>query len=52
MNLGPKQQTATGMSPTEKRTVPALEHILGALTSRLPQQNLPSTEVCGLISNI
>ena len=37
---------------TEKRTVPALEHILGALTSRLPQQNLPSTEVCGLISNI
>ena len=37
---------------TEKRTVPALEHILGVLTSRLPQQNLPSTEVCGLISNI
>ena len=37
---------------TEKRTVPALEHILGALTSHLPQQNLPSTEVCGLISNI
>ena len=37
---------------TEKRTVPVLEHILGALTSHLPQQNLPSTEVCGLISNI
>ena len=37
---------------TEKRTVLALEHILGALTSRLPQQNLPSTEVCGLIANI
>ena len=37
---------------TEKCTVPALEHILGALTSRLPQQNLPSTEICGLISNI
>ena len=37
---------------TEKRTVPALENILGAMTSRLPQQNLPSTEVCGLISNI
>ena len=37
---------------TEKGTVPALENILGAMTSRLPQQNLPSTEVCGLISNI
>ena len=37
---------------TEKRTVPALANILGAMTSRLPQQNLPSTEVCGLISNI
>ena len=37
---------------TEKRTVPALDNILGAMTSHLPQQNLPSTEVCGLISNI
>ena len=37
---------------TEQHMVPTLEHILGALTSRLPQQNLPSTEVCGLISNI
>ena len=37
---------------TEKRTVPALEHVLGALTSRLPLQTLPSTEVCGLIANI
>ena len=37
---------------TEKCTVPALDNILGAMTSRLPQQNLPSTEVCGLISNI
>ena len=37
---------------TEKCTVPALENILGAMTSRLPQQNLPSTKVCGLISNI
>ena len=37
---------------TEKRTVPALEHILGALTSRLPLQTLPSQEVCGLIANI
>ena len=37
---------------TEKCTVPALDNILGAMTSHLPQQNLPSTEVCGLISNI
>ena len=37
---------------TEKRTVPALEHILGALTSHLPLQTLPSPEVCGLIANI
>ena len=37
---------------TEERTVPALEHILGALTSRLPLQTLPSPEVCGLIANI
>ena len=37
---------------TEKRTVPALDNILGAMTSRFPQQNLLSTEVCGLISNI
>ena len=37
---------------TEKCTVPALDNILGAMTSRLPQQNLLSTEVCGLISNI
>ena len=37
---------------TEKRTVPTLENILGAMTSCLPQQNLPSTNVCGLISNI
>ena len=37
---------------TEKCTVPTLENILGAMTSRLPQQNLPSTDVCGLISNI
>ena len=48
--LKPDQPKSTVV--TEKRTVPALEHILGVLTSRLPQQNLPSTEVCGLISNI
>ena len=37
---------------TEKRTVPALDKIMGAMTSRLPQQDLPSTEVCELISTI
>ena len=37
---------------TEKCTVPTLENILGVMTSRLPQQNFPSTDVCGLISNI
>ena len=37
---------------TEKRTVPALDNILGAMTSHLPQQDLPSTEVCELISTI
>ena len=37
---------------TEKCMVPALDNILGAMTSCLPQQNLPSTEFCGLISNI
>ena len=48
--LKPNQPKPTVV--TEKRTVSALENILGAMTSRLPQQNLPSTEVCGLISNI
>ena len=37
---------------TEKRMVPAFDNILGAMTSHLPQQNLPSIKVCGLISNI
>ena len=37
---------------TEKRTVPTLDNILGAMTSRLPQQDLPSSEVCKLISTI
>ena len=36
----------------EQRKVPELEHILGAMTSRLPQQKLPSSEVCGLIADI
>ena len=37
---------------TEKRTVPTLDTIMGEMTSRLPQQDLPSTEVCKLISTI
>ena len=48
--LKPNQPKPTVV--TEKRMVPTLENILGAMTSRLPQQNLPSTDVCGLISNI
>ena len=37
---------------TEKCTVPALDKIMGAMTSHLPHQDLPSTEVCKLISTI
>ena len=36
----------------EQRKVPELEHILGAMTGRLSQQKLPSSEVCSLISDI
>ena len=36
----------------EKHTTPELDNILGAMTSRLPQQDLPSKEVCGLISTV
>ena len=36
----------------EQRKVPELEHILGAMTGRLPQPKLPSSEVCGLIADI
>ena len=36
----------------EQRKVLELEHILGAMTGRLPQQKLPSSEVCGLIPDI
>ena len=36
----------------EQRKVPELEHILGAMTGRLPQQKLPSSEACGLIADI
>ena len=36
----------------EQRKVLELEHILGAMTDRLPQQKLPSSEVCSLIANI
>ena len=37
---------------TEKCMVPTLDNILGAMTSHLPQQDLPSSEVCKLISAI
>ena len=36
----------------EQRKVPELEHILGAMTGRMPQQKLPSSEVCGLIADV
>ena len=36
----------------EQRKVPELEHILGAMTGRLPQQKLLSSEVCSLIADI
>ena len=36
----------------EQRKVPELEHILGAMTGRLPWQKLPSSEVCGLIADV
>ena len=36
----------------EQRKVPALEHILGVMTGRLPQQKLPSSEVCSLIADV
>ena len=36
----------------EQRKVPELEHILGVMTGRLPQQKLPSSEVCGLIADV
>ena len=36
----------------EQRKVPELEHILGAMTGRLPEQKLPSSEVCSLIADV
>ena len=36
----------------EQRKVPELEHILGVMTGRLPQQKLPSSEVCSLIADV
>ena len=36
----------------EQRKFPELEHILGAMTGRLPQQKLSSSEVCSLIADI
>ena len=48
--LKPEQPLPTII--TEKCMVPALDNLLGAITSHLPQQDLPSTEVCELISTI
>ena len=36
----------------EQRKVPELEHILRVMTGRLPQQKLPSSEVCSLIADV
>ena len=36
----------------ERHEVPDLENILGALTSRLPAQNLPNKEVCEVIGAV
>ena len=36
----------------EQRKVPELEHILWVMTGRLPQQKLPSSEVCSLIADV
>ena len=36
----------------EQRKVPELEHILRAMTGRLPEQKLPSSEVCSLIADV
>ena len=36
----------------ERHTIPELDNILGAMTSRLPQHDLPSREACELISTI
>ena len=36
----------------EPRPVPALEQILSAMTSRLPEQDLPDKDVCKTIANI
>ena len=36
----------------ELRPLPALEQILGAMTSRLPEQDLPDKDVCKTIANV
>ena len=48
--LKPEQPLPTVVKETRK--VPALDNILGAMTSCLPLQDMPSTEVCELISTI
>ena len=51
------EKTAKSSTPQpkvmeEQRKVPELEHIHGAMTGRLPQQKLPSSEVCSLIADV
>ena len=48
--LKPKQPLPTIIK--ENCKVPALDNILGAMTSHLPLQNIPSKEVCKLISTV
>ena len=48
--LKPEQPLPTVVK--ENCKVPALDNILGAMTSQLPLQDMPSMEVCELISTI
>ena len=48
--LKPEQPLPTVIKETHK--VPALDNILGAMASHLPLQNIPSKEVCELISTV
>ena len=49
------EETAKPQYPQPKvvqEQVPELEHILRAMTGRLPQQKLPSSEVCSLMADV
>ena len=48
--LRPELPLPTVVKETHK--VPALDNILGAMTSHLPLQDIPSMEVCELISTV